>query len=263
VRIKSLIVWKIEQLLSGRTLAWFLNFQQSKNVVSFEFRNGIFEVSDNDAKVHRTISPRTKHYKQGLKHRGDDLAKSYALDEVPLSPGDLVIDVGANTGDLLLWLPADIVYIGFEPSASEFECLSLNFSSRAGSVHRKAVSNFAGVSQFYISSEGADSSLVEPLMVEATSVVETVTLDDFVDGKICRLLKIDAEGAEYEVLLGLNEKVRNISYIAVDCGFEKGIREESTLVEVINYLVSNDFSLISVGHKTHRYLFKNQSAELD
>ena len=47
----------------------------------------------------------------------------------------------------------------------------------------------------------------------------------FLDKKI-KLLKIDAEGSEPEVLNGTLGIIKNIEYISVDCGAERGFHKK-------------------------------------
>ena len=54
------------------------------------------------------------------------LGNSYHLELIDFGQNDLIIDVGANVGDLLLYLPVHVNYIGVEPSPTEFSLLSLN-----------------------------------------------------------------------------------------------------------------------------------------
>ena len=53
-----------------------------------------------------------------------------------------------------------VEYIGFEPSPIEFSCLEQNV--RPSVVHNVGLWNEEGELNFYISSQGADSSLIKP-----------------------------------------------------------------------------------------------------
>jgi len=110
--------------------------------------------------------------------------------------------------------------------------------------------------QFFISSSGADSSIYEPLVVEDKILVQQIRLDKLIDERV-KLLKIDAEGAE-EVILGAKNLLSKIEYIAVDLGFEKGKKQESTAPPVINFLFKNDFTLFAIS-KNERFLFQNSN----
>jgi hypothetical protein len=74
-----------------------------------------------------------------------------------------------------------------------------------------------------------------------------------------RLLKLEAEGAEPEILAGGKKILQLIDYIAVDCGFERGLKQESTLREVLNILYGNSFRLIDFNYKRMSFLFANSA----
>ena len=73
-----------------------------------------------------------------------------------------------------------------------------------------------------------------------------------------KLLKLEAEGAEPEILYGLNKKINLIDYISIDAGFERGKSLESTLVPCINYLSKKNFELIGYSNTRIVILFKNK-----
>jgi len=73
------------------------------------------------------------------------------------------------------------------------------------------------------------------------------------------LLKLEAEGGEPEVLMGCIEILQNIDYISADLGFERGVSEENTFPEVINFLLYNGFNVVKAIAPSGRntVLFKN------
>jgi len=134
------------------------------------------------------------------------------LDELP--PAPVVFDVGAHHGDyaaaVLERRPNARVHC-FEPSANTFDVLAARLDGRA-SLHRVALADRAGARTLYGDRVGSpmaslfhrDLAWLE-LATDLEEEVQTQTLDgvcaaegvDEID-----LLKIDAEGAEYLVLLG-------------------------------------------------------------
>ena len=58
--------------------------------------------------------------------------------------------------------------------------------------------------------------------------------------------KIEAEGAEPEVLYGLKKKLANIRYISLDCGPERN--GKTTITEVTNFLKVNNFKITVVNN---------------
>ena len=71
----------------------------------------------------------------------------------------------------------------------------------------------------FLNPEGADSSLVY-FGSDSSVEVNTKTLDSFKYPQI-KLLKIEAEGAELEVLQGSVDTLSNVEYISVDYGPER------------------------------------------
>jgi FkbM family methyltransferase len=134
------------------------------------------------------------------------------LDELPAEP--IVFDVGAHHGDyaaaVLDRRPNATVHC-FEPAAETFEILSGRVGDRAH-LHRVALADQAGARTLYGDRTGSPmASLFRRelgwlnLGTDALEEVETRTLDDVcISERVDRIdmLKIDAEGAEYLVLLG-------------------------------------------------------------
>lgn len=82
--------------------------------------------------------------------------------------------------------------------------------------------------------------------------------DGFLDEEI-KLLKIDEEGCELEILQGCLGILPKIQYISVDAGYERGTLELCTFAEVSNYLYENGFYLEGFRSESQRVLglFKN------
>ena len=148
-----------------------------------------------------------------------------------------------------------IKYIGFEPDPKEFENLKKNvFPSE---VYNIGLWSEDSENIFYISRFNADSSFFQPVTYEKKIIVPSRRLENFIH-KPVKLLKLEAEGAEPEILYGIGDKLKLIEYISADVGFERGIKEESTLVPVTNYLLENNFELISLGIGRLSLLFRNK-----
>lgn len=199
-------------------------------------------------------------YKKGLSHRARLMGDSYLLDQVPFQEGDRVLDCGANVGDLKLWFTwhrRQVDYVAFEPSPLEYACLRDNVLP--GEAHHCGLWKETGKLTFYVSSQGADSSLIEPAEYDEVIEVETRRLADFIDGPV-RFLKLEAEGAEPEILQGVEEKLHMIEYISADLGYERGVRSESTFVPVTNYLLARGFELVDISRERLVALYRNTSA---
>ena len=197
-------------------------------------------------------------YQAGLDKRAETLAAAYLLDQIPFASGDLVLDCGANVGDFRLCfdrLDVDIRYHAFEPSPVEFGCLQKNLQDR-GEAHRVGLWNEDAELTFFVSSQGADSSLVEPAQFDEKVIVKAERIWPYLAEPV-KLLKLEAEGAEPEILEGAGDRLENIAYIAADLGFERGVRAESTLAPVANHLFAHGFEMIAVSKPRLCALFKN------
>jgi FkbM family methyltransferase len=207
--------------------------------------------------VHFFHKKRAIMYRKGIVARTSLLARDYFLSRITFGDGDTVMDCGANIGELYLWFVLNglsIRYVAFEPSPLEFQALRLNCPEAEG--HNVALWNRNETLRFYLASEDADSSVIEPAQHQGAIAVEARRLDDYITRPV-RLLKLEAEGAEPEILEGIGEKLPLIHYIAADLGFERGVERESTLAPVTNMLLRRNFSLVDVAYPRVTALFKN------
>lgn len=201
-------------------------------------------------------------YWNGVNQRGDTIGRSYFLDLIIFKHGDKVIDCGANLGDLKLYfdnIKVNIEYLAFEPNPYISEFLQKNISP--SKHYEVALWDKTTIKKFFVSTETADSSLLEHPFTNEVLRVETKRLDDLEFGKI-RLFKVEAEGTEIEVLMGAEKILKDIDYISADLGFERGMSQENTIPSVVNYLHSKNFELISAIAPSGRmtFLFKNLSS---
>ena len=243
---------KLEPVLTKNTWARFMN-SFSKQGVKFRFKNGDYFVTENGM-IRHFMKSRGRHYANGLEERTLDLIESYNINKIEFHEGDLIVDVGANMGDLIHYFPNQR-YIGFEPSLEEFQALEKNKRSNCV-TYQLCIGKENNTITFYVSSAGADSSIFKPLKVEKIIQVKQRRLDEIIVEPI-KLLKIDAEGAEFEVIQGSKYLMKSIEFIVIDLGFEKGVKMESTAPEVFTILNEFNFKLIAIA-KNERFLFENQ-----
>lgn len=145
-----------------------------------------------------------------------------------LRPGDRVVDCGANVGDYAaLFADRGATVYAFEPHPVAFECLSRRFAGDARVVcMNKAVGLRPGSVKLYLGLADPDDprlhSQSASLLPQKRNVdpgnavdVEAVSLAEFLEslGGPVALLKMDVEGAEYDLLEDL-----------MDRGLHRGIR---------------------------------------
>jgi len=191
----------------------------------------------------------------------DRIYQSYCIESIGLKNGDTVIDCGANIGELNLAIKnkkVDINYIGFEPELITFECLKLNVSEKNDKLINKALSDSNEVKKLYLDSYGGNSSL-ESFGSSDYIEIETIKLDEFETPTKIKLLKIEAEGHEPEVLRGAVNTLGKTKYISVDFGAERGEDEDYTIVDVNQFLYENNFKLIEFSEYRFIGLYENTS----
>lgn len=252
----------------NRLFAFFFNVFQifHRSQLRIQFRGSYFALQDKTIGI---LDWKTSRKRQtvssflfGAEKRTINLRKVYFLDLIDFRPGDRVIDCGANVGDLYLTIndiEPLVHYIAFEPSREEFGLLSKN-ASRGSELHNIALWNQDGEIMFWLSPEGADSSAIMPERFEGTVNVRSARLEHWLGDKV-RLLKLEAEGAELEVLQGCGELLPNIEWISADLGPERGVDSIHTLPEVCNFLLSKGFVIREFSAERVTVLFHNQNFE--
>jgi FkbM family methyltransferase len=198
-------------------------------------------------------------YWHGVSQRGSSIGRGYFLDSIIFKDADIVIDCGANLGDLKLYfdqIKVNIEYIAFEPNPYICEFLQKNISP--SKHYQIALWNESTTKEFFVSTNSADSSLIKHPFTNQILKVEAKRLDELEYRKI-RLFKVEAEGAEIEVLMGAEKILKNIDYISADLGPERGMDQKNTIPAVTNYLLSKNFELVEAIAPSNRrtFLFKN------
>lgn len=200
-------------------------------------------------------------YGKGLEKRSNSLSESYLLNKIEFDSDDIVIDCGANYSDLFLYLKNKIKsknYISFEPGLLEYRCIIEN--AKGGENFNIGLGEEEGEKQFFVSSAGADSSFIEPLKYTGVLNIKLTTLDAMADrmnlNKV-RLLKLEAEGFEPEILRGAEKFIQRCEFIAIDGGNERGKTQEETFSFQSNFLFDKGFVLVGVNLKWGRALFRN------
>ena len=194
-------------------------------------------------------------YEQTLKK----IYESYCLHKINFKKDDLLIDCGANVGELFLatlFFKHNLKYIGFEPDLDTYNCLTENTSFSEVKLFNKALSDEYSKSNFYIDNEGGNSSLID-FGTSKTNIVETLPLDSLNIKERIKLFKVEAEGFEPEVLQGAKNTLPLIDYISVDFGFERGLTQDSTIVDVNKILTQNNFYLVNFSEYRLIGLYQN------
>ncbi|MGE5490048.1 MAG: FkbM family methyltransferase [Actinomycetota bacterium] len=150
------------------------------------------------------------------------------------SAENLLIDVGGNTGywceSFLEFFPKSRV-VAFEPLEPEFEAYRRRFKNASGiTVHNVGLSDRSEVAPMHVADNSAHSSLHRHVNGVSVPLAESgggrdvrlETLDSFRLGSLPaarKLLKIDVQGHELNVLRGATETLPHIDVALVECSF--------------------------------------------
>ena len=263
---------KILLIIKGKILSFVINNFEGKNfckVINFYYKkNG--KIYSDGSEYYKEINNKKFYYPNNrilrIVNNEDLLIKniraSYCLDEIDFSNDDVIIDCGANVGELKLAIEAygkNINYFGFEPDEATFKCLSKNNSDNKN-LFNKALSNKKEKNKFFLDTAGGNSSLVyfgKDNFIE----IDCVRLDMMDIPKKIKLFKVEAEGFEPEVLYGAEKILKNIEYISVDFGSERGMDQKNTVIEVNSFLLNNNFKLYKFSNHRTVGLYKKDSLE--
>jgi len=132
-----------------------------------------------------------------------------------LRPGDLFVDVGANVGSYTILASATGANaISFEPVSATFESLldniHLNRLESRVDARNQAVGRSSGELEMIADQDTTNQALRSgDQYIGKTVRVPVVTLDDALQGANSKLIKIDVEGFETEVMAGAETTLAN------------------------------------------------------
>lgn len=285
--IKNGILFKIRNFYSQKLnnkffiLITTLEFKIYKNNTKIDIENNKLDkftetIYETNNKFNWFISNHLRsrainaYIRQGVLFSGKLIAKNYGIEKMVFNESDIIIDCGANFGALWIFLDSlnlPLTYIGIEPGILEYQGLSKSIKYQKNSriyshLINKALSSKNGKTNFFYSEEG-DSSIIEYKGYSNEYKVEAIKLESLLKeigylNKTLKLLKLEAEGAEPEVIKGALNLLKNIEYIAADLGPERGLKQESTLKEVVNILLENNFEIVDFKYPRICLLFRNK-----
>lgn len=258
---------KARALTNPRLFSAFINLRsfikKSPFRCSYDSKLAIYKLRFGQEIRFASVNSRVLIYLEGFFERANYIGNTYMLNLVKFNDGDLVVDCGANMGDLHLFLQRThpkVNYIAFEANPNDFKCLVRNVGSE--NCQNIGLWNENGSIPFYVNDAHASSSFIQP--PEFTDIIEipAATLGSLFPNEPIRLLKLEAEGAEPEVLQGSAPILHLVDYISADVGPERGVHEEETRDYVVNFLEAAGFELVK-ENKGHRkiVLFRRMNLE--
>ena len=267
------LIFLAHKMLFNKIIAGVIKISSIKISLLLMSINSVSKIKynyDKNKKLFFVIEDKVKHYfsnvhrgnwlyRKGLFNRSFQLCKSYGIDRIAINQDDIIIDIGANYGDLGVYLKKFTVHLyGFEPDVEAWNALKENNYYKTFKI---ALSNNKGLSKFYINSGQADSSLIKSELNQKYVELEVDMLDNFFHDKPkIKLIKLEAEGAEPEILRGSINILKKTEFLCVDGGPERGIEKKQTIEEIINIMLENNFNLLYLNPEKNsaKVLFVNK-----
>lgn len=143
------------------------------------------------------------------------LDRAYEKAGVPLQKGWTVVDIGAAQGDFAVWAAKQIApgrLIAVEPYPQSIDLIHENLKKnnvKNGTIHEGAIASKNGSSRLsLVTGEAAQHSTADTTASNGQIDVITLTLADlFAEQELqrCDYLKLDCEGAEYDILFSCSD----------------------------------------------------------
>lgn len=183
---------------------------------------------DGQARMAVAIPERGRwHFCSGIRPRLEGLTLRYLRGLIDVRPGDVVINFGANIGEVAVTLAdrgARVVAI--EPDPYVLPALNANAKSRKIAVVPFAAWNADTQLTLNLATANADTSYFQPSAERVTGQIDVSAyrIDTMLQGQNfdrIRLIVGDAEGAEPEVLEGARETLAKTDYVSVCASAER------------------------------------------
>ena len=246
----------------------FLNFFK-KRPYFFKLKDlkNTYLLTNRNEQIYITYPNRVGFYFFGISKRIKKLVESFgASNEIILNENDTVIDVGSNIGEFSIGIANKVKQVyAFDPDPSIINSFNSNTKSFSNIKHFPlALSDKSGLINFYLKGDTADSSMIENGSDDIVTVPSKRfdTIQEIISLDRIKLFKCDAEGAEPEVLKGFGDIFKKIEYISIDCGFERGISQESTRDDVLKILETNNFRIVNNGLSSNRNIIIAQNKKI-
>jgi FkbM family methyltransferase len=237
--------------------------------VSQDAQCTLFTVKDDGDKLTITHPGRIRLYRNRIKSRLDELIELYPISDIKFSADDLIVDCGANIGEVTKALQNkyQVHAICIEPEAKEVIALRQNTLSEKTNIYQTLLWKEDSTITFYQNNESANSTVftnndtAKGIECEAKKLTTILKNDSLFkkNGKI-KLLKVEAEGAEPEILEGASDILPKVEYVVIDCGPERASSEEkNTVIAVLQILLQYNFRPIKFNHQRTAFLFSNKN----
>ena len=181
----------------------------------------------------------------------------------------IIIDCGANIGMSILYFKSNYPnskILAFEPDEENFRLLNANLNNwKFDDVEIKCNATWINNENVIFNSKGELAGKIETNKSdnkdESNKIIQAKRLKDLIKNQV-DLLKIDIEGAEYEVMKDCDNNLINVEKIFIE--FHSNYNEIFKLNEILNILVKNNFYYyIKEAGVTYKWPFAENKTKYD
>lgn len=189
--------------------------------------------------------------------------EDYKDNDFVIQPSDVVVDIGAHIGAFSVWAARQAVngkVYAFEPNRENHDLLVENRQLNGLTnleIFNAAASNLDGEAAFFNSESSISHSFFEPGIENATKVRTMSLAAILADNQLERVnyLKIDAEGAEYLIVLNTPPDVlRKVDKIFIE--YHDYLDHGHHYKDIEAYLRKNGFKVETGKNLFMRYVLK-------
>jgi FkbM family methyltransferase len=181
-----------------------------------------------------------------------------------VTPGDVVLDIGAHIGYYTLLFSSLVGESGkvfaFEPDQANFRVLEKNVAiNRLSNVTlvQNAVSNLNGIAQLYVSrSNSGDHQMYRSDSERPAVDVASLQLDSYFDNEVhdISFIKMDIQGSEWAALRGMERLVGRLPRLRIMTEFWPSglVRAGADPAEFLAWFSRNGFRLYEIGRRRRK-----------
>jgi FkbM family methyltransferase len=183
----------------------------------------------------------------------------------PADSSPVILDCGANIGLSVIYFKIhhpNSTITAFEPDEKNYELLVKNINSMGLSdveVRKEAV--WIKDTTLNFSSEGSTASRIEDDNENKSKKsirVKATRLNDLLKSKV-DMLKMDIEGAEYEVIKDIEDKLHFVQLLFLE--YHGTFQQNTRLTEMLDILTRNGFQFyIKEAHNVYQQPFHDHSS---
>ena len=274
--LKTRLIRSIYSNLPKKYLVMILQFRSKskfKNNVEITLKDDLICIEefnqDSSDKVFFYHPIRVGLYYEGIQSRLDELLTQYCVNQLPKIPEGWIVDIGSNIGEFTMAIHRRFPgrkFLRFEPSQPENRASIGNMQGIDQIIVDRPLFSEVTRLEFYDANETGDSSIFPTNESNRSSLRTTSTLDlelDLLGNPMIALLKLEAEGAEPEILKGGLDTLQRTFFVVADLGPERGLKGERTFEASSEILKNHGFRLHGRNPGNREcFLFVNQQMGL-